>query len=261
MLRVRTGIQFPPNVVERVLQLTDGRPQLIDNTPVQTPAEGTEAGSWQVGKLREEGIRVLDATIQRRSGQARDVLQAAALSSVGRIIDASLVAKLTELPPDSVEQILDAESQRGPILDPTNSSYSFQHDNWIDALSASIQPARRRSLHAQCLAFLRTARIPDPLQLAQHAIGAGTPLVTAAELAAMIQVRRTPRSATTRSVRPRRLYEAATRYAVGEEHVELLIGRAAALRFRGRWEDARGALARGPRWRERWLTRNWRQRA
>ena len=244
LLRARTGVRFPADVVERVLQLTDGRPQLIDNTPVQTTQEGTRAASWQVGKLEEEGIRVLDATIQRRSGQARDILQAAALSSLGRVIDVGLVAMLTGLPPDSVERILDAESQRGPILEPAASGYSFQHDNWIDALIASIQPGRRRSLHAQCLAFLRARPVPDPLPLAQHAIGAGTPLVDAADLVTVIRAAADAAFADYAFGKAAELYEAATRYAAGEEHVGLLIGRADALRFRGRWDDARGALAR-----------------
>ena len=244
LLRARTGVQFPPDVVERVLQLTDGRPQLIDNTPVQTIGEGTQAASWLVGKLREEGIRVLDATIQRRPGQARDVLQAAALSSVGRIIDVNLVATLAGMPPDSVEAILDDECQHGPILDPTASGYSFQHDNWIDALVASCQPSRRRSLHAQCLAFLRAGRMPDPLQLAQHAIGAGTPLIGAADLVTVIRAAADVAFADYAFGKAAELYEAAARYAAGEEHVELLIGRADALRFRGRWDDARDALTR-----------------
>ncbi len=244
LLKARTGTEFPPEVVERVLQLTDGRPQLIDNTPVQAIQKGTQAASWLVGKLREEGLRVLDATIQRRSGQERDVLQAAALSSVGRVVDIDLVAILAGLPPDSVERILDAECERGPILAPAASGHSFQHDNWIDALIGSIQPSRRRLLHAQCLAFLRTEQMPDPLRLAQHAIGAGAPLVGSKDLAALTRAAADAAFADYAFGKAAELYEAAARYATGEEHIELLIGQADALRFRGRWDDARDALKR-----------------
>jgi tetratricopeptide (TPR) repeat protein/DNA-binding XRE family transcriptional regulator len=244
LLKARTGVEFPAKVVERVLQLTDGRPQLINNTPVQTIQEGTQAVSWHVGKLREEGLRVLDATIQRRSSQERDVLQAAALSCVGRAIDTGLVAILTELPPDSVELILDAECERGPILSSMGPGCSFQHDNWIDALIASCDLPRRRLLHAQCLAFLRTDQMPDPLRLAQHAIGAGAALVGAKDLAALTRAAADVAFADYAFGKAADLYETAARYAGGEEHVRLLIGQADALRFRGRWDDGRDALKR-----------------
>jgi transcriptional regulator with XRE-family HTH domain len=244
MLQERAKAELPREIVEQVQKLTRGRPQLIRNTPIHAVRDSAHGTRWVIGRLEAEGVRVLDSTIQSRSPQVREILQAAAVSTVGGLIDPELVARAIGVPADSVEQILDEESQRDSILTSDASGFAFQHDNWIDALVSSCPRDRRRALHARFLALLREDEAPDPIRLAQHADGAGASLVGEKELLTLAKAAADSASADYAFGVAAHMYEVATRYAEGRERVELLIGRADALRFRGLWEDARNALSR-----------------
>jgi hypothetical protein len=237
LLRKRAGEEPPPKIVEHVLRETEGRPHLILNTRIRAGAS-----SWVAGKLEFAGLRVLESTLQNRSAEVRAVLEAAAVSAVGGSIEPAVVARVAELPFDVVERILDEERQRGSILASQTSGYGFQHDNWIDALTAFCPLARLRVLHASCLALLRPDPAADPQRLAQHAIGAGAPLIDRKELVTLARKAADLAVADYAFGAVAELYAVAVRYATGKERIELLIAQSDALRFNGRWDDARSAL-------------------
>ena len=244
LLRERTGVEPPPGIVELVLRQTGGCPQLINSTPIQAPASGDKSTSWAVGKLDAEGLRVLESTIHARSEPARTILHAAALCAVDAYFEPDVLAEVTNLDAEFVERILDEECRRGSILTPQASGYRFQHDNWIDALINTCPPARRRALHARCLELLWADPASDPRQLARHAVGAGTALVGAKKLVTLASRAADLAVADYAFGAAAELYEVAARHAVSAERIDILIRQSDALRFRGRWDEARGALKR-----------------
>jgi transcriptional regulator with XRE-family HTH domain/tetratricopeptide (TPR) repeat protein len=243
LIREQTGAEPPAEIVEQVLRRTGGRPHLISFTKVQAPARGAaNAASWAVGKLETEGLRLLEPAIQSRTDEVRDVLYAAALCAAGGYIDAGLVAGVTGRPVPAVERILDAERLRGPILAPQVSAYCFQHDNWIDALIAVCPAGQRRALHARCLELLRADPAADPQRLARHAMEAGQALVGPADLVALARQAADQAVADYAFAAAAEFYAAAAQYSDGTDRIDLLIRQADALRFGGRWDEARPVL-------------------
>jgi hypothetical protein len=241
LLQERTGAEPPSEIVEAVLRQTGGCPQLIRHTQVQAPASRTSS-AWVVGKLDAEGLRVLEPTIESRPGDVRDVLHAAAVCAIGGHIDPGLLSRVTDLPADVVERILEQERQAGPILAPQAPGYSFQHDNWIDALTAFCPPARLRALHARCLVLLRDDPAADPQQLAWHAVHAGADVVGPETFARLATRAADQAFADYAYATAAELYGAASQYSAGRNRIELLIRQADALRFRGAWNEARSVL-------------------
>ena len=244
LLRERTGLEPPPGIVELVLRQTGGCPQLINSTRIQAPASGDNGASWNVGKLDAEGLRVLESTIHARPEAARTVLHAAAVCAVDGYCEPDVIAEVTNLDAEFVERILDEECRRGSILTPEASGYRLQHDNWIDALINTCPPARRRMLHARCLELLSADPGSDPRQLARHAVRAGTALVGVKKLVTLARQAADLALADYAFGAAAELYEEAAKHAVGEERIDILIRQSDALRFRGRWDEARDALKR-----------------
>jgi transcriptional regulator with XRE-family HTH domain/tetratricopeptide (TPR) repeat protein len=243
LIREQTGSEPPPEIVEQVLKRTGGRPHLISFTKVQAPARGAaNASGWAVGKLEAEGLRLLEPTIQSRTEEVRDVLYAAALGAAGGYIEPGLVASVTGQPAQVVERILDAERQRGPILAPQVSAYCFQHDNWIDALITVCPAGHRRALHARYLELLRADPAADPQRLARHAMDAGEALVGAADLVALTRHAADQAVADYAFAAAAEFYAAAAQHSGGADRIDLLIRQADALRFDGRWDEARPVL-------------------
>jgi transcriptional regulator with XRE-family HTH domain/tetratricopeptide (TPR) repeat protein len=243
LIREQTGSEPPPEIVEQVLKRTGGRPHLISFTKLQAPARGAaNASAWAVGKLEAEGLRLLEPAIQSRTDEVRDVLYAAALCAAGGYIEPGLVAGVTGRPAHVVERILDAERQRGPILAPQVSAYCFQHDNWIDALITVCPAGHRRALHARCLELLRADPAADPQRLARHAMDAGEALVGAADLGALTRQAADQAVADYAFAAAAEFYAAAAQYSAGADRIDLLIRQADALRFGGRWDEARPVL-------------------
>lgn len=242
LLLERTGAHPPAELVQQVIRQTAGRPQLILNTRIQLSRGDPGGPVWTAGPLEPEGLRVLQSTIQDRPSDARTVLQAAAISAAGGVIDPGAVAAILELPDGQVEDVLDQERRRGTILAPLVADYTFQHDNWIDALIDSCPSTRRRDMHARCLGRLRSDPAADPQCLARHAIGAGATLIGASQLVALTRGAADVAFADYAFGAAAELYEVAARYATGPERIALLIGQADAWRFRGRWKEARELL-------------------
>ena len=244
LLRERTGVEPPRDIAEQVMRQTGGRPQLINSTQVRAPANGADAVSWAVGRLDAEGLRVLESTIHHRTAPARTVLQAAALSAIQGRIEPDVVAGITDMAADFVERILEDERRHGSILTPQVASYCFQHDNWIDALVSTCPPDQRRSLHARCLGLLRADPSSDVRQLAHHAMGAGAALVGVTDLMTLTRNAADLAMADYAFGAAAELYDVAARHAAGEERIDLMIRQSDAMRLRGGWGEARGALKR-----------------
>ena len=185
---------------------------------------------------------MLESTIHARPEEARAVLQAAALCAVDAEIEPDVIAAVTNLDTDLVERVLDEERRHGSILTPQIPGYRFQHDNWIDALINTCPPARRRTLHARRLELLLADPASDPRQLARHAIGAGAALVGAKELVTLVRQAADLALADYAFGSAAELYAVAARHAEGAERIDVLIVQSDALRFRGRWDEARDSL-------------------
>lgn len=242
LLRERIKADPPAVIVDQVLRQTGGCPQLINNIQVQFPAIGTAVGTWAVGKLEANGLRVLEPTILGRPAATREVLFAAALCVVGGAIETSIVAEVAALPRETVADVLDEERKRGAILALQSPGYRFQHDSWIEALIACCPPAELQLLHARCADQLRTDPAPDPRRLAWHAARAGTTHFSGQEIAALSQAAADFALADYAFSAAAELYEEAARHAAAEDRIGLLIGEADALRFGGGWEKARSVL-------------------
>jgi tetratricopeptide (TPR) repeat protein len=90
--------------------------------------------------------------------------------------------------------------------------------------------------------LLRADPASDPRKLAQHAIEAGGARVSAAELVTLAREAADLNVANYAFGAAAEMYEVAARHAAGEEKIDLLIAQSDALRFRGRWQEARRAL-------------------
>jgi AAA ATPase domain len=242
LLSHRTGKPTPHEVVERVLRKTGGRPQLILHTPIEISGPADHPSSWITGKLELEGLQVLMSTLQSRSPEMRTILEAAAVCAVDMSIDPSELAFAVDLPIKDIDSSLDQERQQGSILAKRGLEYSFEHESWIDALSELCPLARRSELHAKCLEFLRRNPAVDPRVLARHAIGAGVRLVGVSALVAYTRKAADLAFADYAFGAAVDLYSQAVEHATGETRVKLLIANAEALRFQGRWDEARDRL-------------------
>lgn len=242
LLKQLTGRDPPHDVVDEVIKHSGGRPQLMKHTLVQAPARGAEIGDWTVGKLGSIGLRVLESTIQSRPPTVREVFYAAALCVQAGYVAPGFLARLTELPIDEVERILDAERHRDSMLTPNIPGYRFQHDNWIDALRNACPARRRHVLHARCLALLREEQAPDPHRLAWHAIGAGGEIVGEDVIGTLARKAADRSFADYAFGQAAELYAIAAQHSAGTDRIDLLIGQADALRFRGAWDQARDVL-------------------
>jgi transcriptional regulator with XRE-family HTH domain/tetratricopeptide (TPR) repeat protein len=237
-----TDREPPPKVIDEVTRQTGGRPQLIKNTPVRAPADWDVTGAWEVGKLGVEGLRVLESTIQSRPEATREVLYAAALCAVGGYTSPGFLARVTELPIEEIEGVLDDERQRDCVLTAHIPGYRFQHDNWIEAIIGLCPAPRLRALHARCLAAMQDDSAPDPHRLAQHAVGAGAGLIGEPTLAALTKRAADLSFADYAFGRAAELYTVAAENSAGTDRIDLLISQADALRFHGAWANARDAL-------------------
>ncbi len=242
LLRARAGVEPPTGIVDQVLQLTGGFPQLIDSTDLQVPLIGTPTASWAVRGLDTKGLRILESIIASRSETERTVLQAAAVSAVGGYIQPDLTARVAELHADLVEQVLDRERRSGTILTPQASGYRFRHDNWIDVVIDSCPAAKLHLLHARCLTAMRADPACDPRRLAHHATRAGGALVDARDLVDLAKAAADVSLADYAFSGAAELYEVAAQHAESEERIDLLIRQSDALRFQGRWVEGRSTL-------------------
>jgi transcriptional regulator with XRE-family HTH domain len=237
-----TDREPPRKVIEEVMRQTGGRPQLIKNMPVHAPADGDVTGTWEVGKLGIKGLRVLESTIQSRPEATREVLYAAALCSVGGYIVPRFLARVTELPVEEIERVLDDERQCDCVLTAHIPGYRFQHDNWIEAIRGLCPAPQLHALHARCLAAMQDDPAPDPHRLAQYAVGAGAELIGEPTLAALAKQAADLSFADYAFGRAAELYAVAAENSTGTSRIDLLIRQADALRFGGAWENARDAL-------------------
>jgi hypothetical protein len=246
LIERRHGAAPPQHVIEQVARQSGGRPQLVNSIEIQCPADGAD-GPWVVGRFGTVGQQVLRDTVGNRPAAAQGFLRAAAVCADGRYASPAVIAALTGQPVGLVEQVLDSERRLGQILMPEAGRYCFQHDSWIEAIITSCPPSTLRSLHARCLAILRDDPSADPRQLARHAVAAGVELVNPAELAELAEQAAGIELADCAFSAAAGNYEVAARHTTGAAQTGLLINQADALRFCGRWQEARGVLQQAAR--------------
>ena len=179
LLRGRTGVQPPPQIVELVLRQTGGCPQLINSTQLQVPPKGDENAAWVSASLMLRACACSSPPFRLvRKQRARCCRRPRC--APWTLISSRTSSRLSRTwMRTSFERVLDGERRHGSVLTPQIPGYRFQHDNWIDALINTCPPARRRTLHARRLELLLADPASDPRQLARHAIGAGAALVGA----------------------------------------------------------------------------------
>jgi transcriptional regulator with XRE-family HTH domain len=241
LIETQTGADPPNEIIDEVLRQTGGCPQYIESIAIQPPTDPAARG-WVVGKFDAEGWRALESTIASRSKMARGILEAAALSAAGGSVEPDVVAAIADLALGTVEAVLDHERQHGPMLLPHVDGYRFQHDSWIDVLLDLCPREKRRVFHARYLALLQAEEAPDPRRLAEHAIAAGAALVGEDALVVLAAAGADEALADCAFGIAAEWYEAAAKHAVGDTRIGLLINQADALRFAGRWEEARTVL-------------------
>jgi tetratricopeptide (TPR) repeat protein len=136
-----TGHGLPPEVVERVVERSDGVPLFLEEL-VAAAREGDGGGGLPTS-LQSSLLARLD-----RLGGARDVAQIA--SVLGRSFPGQLLAAATNTPPtelaDALRQLMAAGLIEGrPSID--GPRYEFRHALIRDAAYASLLKPRRAQLH------------------------------------------------------------------------------------------------------------------
>ncbi|MGP4009188.1 AAA family ATPase [Streptomyces sp. 4N124] len=241
VLARRIGARLPREALDRILMLTEGRPQLVENVQLPPRLPGGRI-SPDFGRLDETGLAILQASLHQRSAEVLRVLKAAAVLTVGGEVAPHRVAEVAQLDIQQVVQILDNEAAATTVLQKVAHDARFRHDNWIEAVLALCTPQERRVLHARALSVLRTEIGSDPRQLAEHAVAAGVPLVDASDLVKLACQAARLAATDYALAKAHRLYSVGLTYAGGSERVQLLISHADILRYEGEWTQAEVAL-------------------
>ena len=99
--------------------------------------------------------------VRRLNERERRVLLAAAVLARG--FHPELLARMTELTPDAVLDVLDALAGRQLVrLSPAGSGFDFRHDLIGQVVYADLSPDRRRALHARAAEALQASAADRP---------------------------------------------------------------------------------------------------
>jgi class 3 adenylate cyclase len=180
--RTAGGKALPDEVLERILEQTDGIPLFVEELTKTV----LEAGFLEeqddryvlTGPLPALAIptTLQDSLMARldRLAQVKRVIQAAAC--IGREFSANLLAAALPIDDEGLErafeQLLSAQLifRRGSVDD---ARYIFKHALVQDAAYASLLVSARQRLHEQLALALERTEDPDPLELARHFAHAG----------------------------------------------------------------------------------------
>lgn len=187
--RVAGGKPMPPEVLERILALTDGVPLFVE--------ELTKA-VLESGLLSDRGDRyeldgplpplAIPATLQDSLAARLDHLApvkgvAQFAACIGREFPRDLLAAVAGVGDDELEDALGRLVDAGMVFrrggpGPAEASYAFKHALVRDAAYRSLLRGRRQQLHARIAAVLEE-RFPEaasgrPELLAHHHAGAGS---------------------------------------------------------------------------------------
>jgi class 3 adenylate cyclase/predicted ATPase len=184
--RLTGGKALPPEVLDQILQRTDGVPLFIEELTKEV-LEGSlleEKSDRYVmrGPLPELGIpNTLQASLMARLdrlAQAKEVAQIGAV--IGREFSHELLASVAAQNAQELQSALDRLTDSGLIQRrgaPPHAIYTFKHALIQDAAYATLLRSRRIELHTR-IAYLLEKRFPEtteaqPELLAQHFSEAG----------------------------------------------------------------------------------------
>ncbi|MEE8187877.1 MAG: adenylate/guanylate cyclase domain-containing protein [Kiloniellales bacterium] len=180
--RVSGGKALPEEVLNRILEQTDGVPLFVEELTKTILEAGfleeKEDRYVLAGPLPTVAIPATlhDSLMARldRLAPVKEVVQAAAC--IGREFSPGLLAAVMSMDratlDDAVEQLVNAELVfRRRTAEGT--SYLFKHALVQDAAYGSLLKSKRRALHAKLAYALEELEEPDPLDLARHYSAAG----------------------------------------------------------------------------------------
>lgn len=166
--KVTTGKPLPDEVLEQIVEKTDGVPLFVEELTKTTLESGllTEEADKYVlsGPLPEVAIPTTlhDSLLARldRLGGVKEVAQTA--SAIGREFDHELLAALSPLSVDELHEALDQLITAGLIFPRGRSPetiYSFKHALVQDAAYESLLRSTRQTLHGRIAETIRACRV------------------------------------------------------------------------------------------------------
>jgi class 3 adenylate cyclase len=181
------GKPLPPEILEHILQKSDGNPLYVEELTKATMESGLmleQDGRYVLtGPMRTLAVpsTLHDSLLARldRLSVAKEVAQAGA--AIGREFAHNLLAALLPLEPAELQATLDRLADAGLIHrrgTPTDTVYSFKHALIQDAAYATMLRPKRQALHARIAQILESdagAAAREPELLAHHLIEAGLP--------------------------------------------------------------------------------------
>jgi class 3 adenylate cyclase len=175
-LLAETTAGLDPRMAERlVAQLAAraaGNPFFAEQIAAAWRDAGPGEGSAALpGRLRG----VLAARIDRLAAAPKALLDVAAV--LGEAAAPALLAAAAGITPDACAALLPGLTHAGMLAHGADGRVGFTHALLQDAVESALTRARRRALHAACLAALE-ATAADPAILLRHADGAGLPDAT-----------------------------------------------------------------------------------
>jgi DNA-binding SARP family transcriptional activator len=175
-VRLSTGIEPAPGLVDAIHAETEGNPLFVSETVQLLAAEGRVAQE-DAGLRIPPGVRaVIGRRVERLSQRCRDLLVPA--SVMGREFGLDALAELSDLATDElIEDLNEAMAER--VLDDVPGApgrVRFGHQLIRDTLYDELTAARRMQLHRDVGEALETAYSSDPephlAELAQHFVAA-----------------------------------------------------------------------------------------
>jgi class 3 adenylate cyclase/tetratricopeptide (TPR) repeat protein len=181
------GKSLPPEILEHILQKSDGNPLYVEELTKATMESGLmlEQGGRYVltGPMRTLAVpsTLHDSLLARldRLSVAKEVVQAGA--AIGREFAYNVLASLLPLAPDELQATLGRLTEAGLLHrrgTPPDTVYSFKHALIQDAAYATMLRPKRQALHARIAQILESdagAAAREPELLAHHLIEAGLP--------------------------------------------------------------------------------------
>lgn len=180
--RVTGGKALPKEVLNRILEHTDGIPLFVEEltkTVLEAGFLEERSDSYILtGPLPTLAIPTTlhDSLMARldRLAPVKRVIQAAAC--IGREFDADLLAMALQMDAEelskAIDQLLSAQLifRRGSVEE---AHYIFKHALVQDTAYGSLLVTTRRNLHERLAIALEQTEDPDPLDLARHYLAAG----------------------------------------------------------------------------------------
>lgn len=179
------GGPVSPGVVQMIISKTDGVPLFVEElTKALLESGGLVAGESGLELAEAADSLALPATLRDslsarldRLGEGKRIAQVAAV--VGRSFTLELLARVIEVPPESLQPPLDQLARAGLLLKKgygQRRQYVFKHALIQEAAYDSLLAGERRRLHgrtAEVLETLSEIRDQAPEQLAHHLAAAG----------------------------------------------------------------------------------------